>query len=50
MPEIRNRHETSFRRLQEELGKTIANTPAGERLPSEPKLAQRLGVSRATSA
>lgn len=42
------RHETSFRKLQEELGKIIGNTPAGERLPSEPKLAQRLGVSRAT--
>lgn len=42
------KRETSFRRLQEELGKVIANTPAGERLPSEPKLAKLLSVSRAT--
>ncbi|MEE4194160.1 MAG: GntR family transcriptional regulator [Anaerolineae bacterium] len=44
----RTRRDSSFRRLQEELGKVIANMPAGERLPSEPKLAERLGVSRAT--
>lgn len=43
-----NRRETSFRQLQEELGKIITNTPAGERLPSEPKLSKLLGVSRAT--
>ena len=42
------RRENSFRKLQEELGKVIANTPAGERLPSEPKLAKLLNVSRAT--
>lgn len=35
-------------RLHDELGQIIANTPAGERLPSEPVLAQRLHVSRAT--
>jgi len=42
------RRETSFRKLQTELGKIIANTPAGERLPSEPRLAKQMGVSRAT--
>jgi GntR family transcriptional regulator len=43
-----DRRETSFRRLQTELGKVIANTPPGERLLSEPRLAKQLGVSRAT--
>lgn len=42
------RRETPFRRLQEELGRVIANTPPGERLLSEPKLSKQLGVSRAT--
>ena len=37
-----------FQRLQSELSVLIANTPAGERLPSEPQLAKKLGVSRAT--
>lgn len=37
-----------FQRLQNELSSLIADTPAGERLPSEPELARRLGVSRAT--
>lgn len=37
-----------FRRLQSELAVLIARTPAGQRLPSEPLLAQQLGVSRAT--
>jgi GntR family transcriptional regulator len=37
-----------FQRLQSELAVLIANTPAGERLPSEPDLAKQLGVSRAT--
>lgn len=37
-----------FQRLQSELAVLIAETPAGERLPSEPKLAKNLGVSRAT--
>jgi GntR family transcriptional regulator len=37
-----------FRRLQEDLAKLIASLPAESRLPSEPKLAARLGVSRAT--
>ncbi len=35
-------------RLHEALGGLIAATKPGERLPSEPKLARRLGVSRAT--
>lgn len=37
-----------FQRLQNELTHLIAETPAGERLPSEPELAHQLGVSRAT--
>lgn len=37
-----------FQRLQHELAHLIADTPAGERLPSEPELAHQLGVSRAT--
>jgi GntR family transcriptional regulator len=37
-----------FRRLQTELAEMIAGLPAESRLPSEPDLARRLGVSRAT--
>ena len=37
-----------FQRLQQELAILIAETPAGERLLSEPELANQLGVSRAT--
>jgi len=37
-----------FQRLQSELSVLISATPAGERLPSEPQLAKKLGVSRAT--
>ncbi|MFH1524591.1 MAG: GntR family transcriptional regulator [Chloroflexota bacterium] len=37
-----------FRRLQAELAKLIALLPAESRLPSEPELARRMGVSRAT--
>lgn len=37
-----------FQRLQSDLAALIAATDAGERLPSEPDLARRLGVSRAT--
>ncbi len=37
-----------FRRLQAELAEMIAGLPAESRLPSEPELARRMGVSRAT--
>lgn len=37
-----------FQKLQAELGALISSVPAGERLPSEPKLAKQMGVSRAT--
>jgi GntR family transcriptional regulator len=37
-----------FQRLQSGLAALIAMTPSGERLPSEPDLARKLGVSRAT--
>ncbi|MBV6394905.1 MAG: hypothetical protein HFACDABA_00476 [Anaerolineales bacterium] len=37
-----------FQRLQAELAALIAGAPAGQRLPSEPTLAQQLGTSRAT--
>lgn len=37
-----------FQRLQSDLTVLISKAEAGERLPSEPELARRLGVSRAT--
>ena len=37
-----------FQRLQSDLTALIAKADAGERLPSEPELARKLGVSRAT--
>lgn len=37
-----------FRRLQIELAEMITSLPAESRLPSEPDLARRMGVSRAT--
>jgi len=37
-----------FQRLQTELEIVISTTPPGERLLTEPKLAQKLGVSRST--
>ena len=37
-----------FQRLQSDLASLIARTAAGERLLSEPELAKKLGVSRAT--
>ena len=39
---------TPFQQLQSNLGEVISSVSAGERLPSEPKLAKQLGVSRAT--
>jgi GntR family transcriptional regulator len=39
---------TIYQRLQNELCHLIQNTPKGDKLPSEPKLAEQLGVSRAT--
>lgn len=40
--------ETSYQRLQHDLGMRIANAGPGEKLPPEPELAQQLGVSRST--
>jgi GntR family transcriptional regulator len=37
-----------FRRLQSDLATLIGSLPAESRLPSEPELARRMGVSRAT--
>ena len=37
-----------FKRLQADLAKLISSLPAESRLPSEPELARRMGVSRAT--
>ncbi len=37
-----------YQRLQNDLGNLINNSPKGTKLPSEPELAQQLGVSRAT--
>lgn len=39
---------TKSQRIQEQLGQLISTTEPGDRLPSEPILAQELGVSRAT--
>lgn len=41
-------HTSISQRLIEDLGVVIAATQAGDRLPSEPELARKLGVSRAT--
>jgi GntR family transcriptional regulator len=40
--------EHPYQKLQSSLAEIIAKTVSGERLPSEPELAKRLGVSRAT--
>lgn len=37
-----------FQRLQADLATLIEKTPPGQRLPSEPELAKKMGVSRAT--
>ena len=41
-------HNFPFQRLQADLAKLIARTPAGQRLLNEPDLAKQMGVSRAT--
>jgi len=41
-------NQSVAQRLHDQLGRIIAGTAAGGRLPSEPALAQQLGVSRAT--
>ncbi len=41
-------HYSVSQRLHDQLGQIIAATKPGERLPSEPALAEKLGVSRAT--
>ncbi|MHB8135647.1 MAG: GntR family transcriptional regulator [Anaerolineaceae bacterium] len=45
---INEKSISSFQKLQLELSHVIESTTAGEKLPSEPKLAKKLGVSRAT--
>jgi GntR family transcriptional regulator len=39
---------STYQRLQGELSELIQNAPKGSKLPSEPVLAQKMGVSRAT--
>ncbi len=39
---------STYQRLQSDLSDLIQNAPKGTKLPSEPKLAEELGVSRAT--
>jgi GntR family transcriptional regulator len=39
---------STYQRLQNELSEIIEKAPKGTKLPSEPKLAEQLGVSRAT--
>ncbi len=41
-------HSSTSQKLHENLGEIIASTLPGDRLPSEPDLARKLGVSRAT--
>ena len=42
------RHTQLSEQLHQELGALIQGAEPGDRLPSEPKLAERFGVSRAT--
>ena len=48
MKDNNREHETSFQRLQHDLGMRIASADPGEKLPPEPELARQLGVSRST--
>ncbi len=41
-------NQSTYQHLQHHLSQLIENAPKGTKLPSEPKLAQQLGVSRAT--
>ena len=41
-------HESSFQKLQHELGLRIAQAKPGDKLPPEPEFASQLGVSRST--
>jgi len=41
-------NHSTYQRLQSALSDLIQNTPKGSKLPSEPKLAEQLNVSRAT--
>jgi len=43
-----NDKTSTYQRLQNELSELILDAPLGSKLPSEPKLAEELGVSRAT--
>ena len=43
-----NNSNSLSQRLHEDLAELIDSTKSGDRLPTEPKLAQQLGVSRAT--
>jgi GntR family transcriptional regulator len=40
--------QSTYQRLQQDLSDLIENSPKGTKLPSEPKLARKMGVSRAT--
>ncbi len=40
--------QSTYQRLQSQLNHIILNVPKGTKLPSEPELAEQLGVSRAT--
>jgi GntR family transcriptional regulator len=41
-------NESTYVRLQRELGEMIASAKAGDQLPTEPELAKQMGVSRST--
>jgi len=47
MTELKN-GESLYERLQRDLGEMIASAQPGDKLPTEPELAKKLGVSRST--